>query len=460
MGQFVKAFVASIVQFVLPWLFAAWLFRLSFSLPLPLAGWVLGLAAVVVGFLLAADAKPCLERFYRNKEPEKTPISQAARPDLKLHGDLWLLGLYAILGLTLVMSYVLAASYLRTHPRIGPVSWVQLFRAAADSLGDTPSSAANQVALAAALVASLAGVIAYLTARSFIFPDKGPVLRGRQVASVKEARRELSRLHEPGEPEIAWGGLGLPWSSGPRHFLAAGMTGSGKTNLLLQFMASVLIWIGRKPDQRALVYDPKTELLSFLYGLGLGPKVRVLHPLDIRSSAWDLAADVTSPTTAQQMAAVLIPEEKESKNPYFAMAAQQLLAGVFTVLLKTAPGKWDLRDVSSWSGANFFGRPWSAAPPPHRSTRSSLSRPVSLSSSYLFLLPFGTSMITGTRVANCSRTPAASRTRRPNTNSGSPVPSSQNGTRGPTGSATVASIAERSFARGNAGACEFRAFHA
>jgi type IV secretory pathway TraG/TraD family ATPase VirD4 len=123
------------------------------------------------------------------------------------------------------------------------------------------------------------------------------------------------------------------------------MTGSGKTNLLLQFMASVLVWIGRKPDQRAVVYDPKTELLSFLYGLGLGPKVRVLHPLDIRSSAWDLAADVTSPTTAQQMAAVLIPDEKESKNPYFAMAAQQLLAGVFTFLLKTAPGNWDLRDV-------------------------------------------------------------------------------------------------------------------
>jgi type IV secretory pathway TraG/TraD family ATPase VirD4 len=45
------------------------------------------------------------------------------------------------------------------------------------------------------------------------------------------------------------------------------------------------------------------------------------------------------------MAAVLIPEDRESKNPYFSMAAQQLLAGVFAFLMKTAPGRWDLRDV-------------------------------------------------------------------------------------------------------------------
>jgi type IV secretory pathway TraG/TraD family ATPase VirD4 len=110
-------------------------------------------------------------------------------------------------------------------------------------------------------------------------------------------------------------------------------------------MASVLVWIGRKPDQRALVYDPKTELFSFLYGLNLGSKVRILHPLDKRGCAWDLAADVTSPTTAQQMAAILIPEDKESKQPFFAMASQQLLAGVFTFLMRATPGKWDLRDV-------------------------------------------------------------------------------------------------------------------
>jgi hypothetical protein len=346
MERLVKGFVASVARFILPWLFVTWLFWASASLPLPSPAWLLLLVLALAGFWLTADAKLCLERFYRNKEPEKTPISHVARPDLKLHGLLMLLALYAMQAFFITCGYAFGASYLRNHPRIGPISWVSLFRCAADILGGgTPSSAANQIALAATVLTAIVGIISHMVIRSLLFPDKGPTLRGRQVGSAKEARRGLAPYREPQEPEIAWGGLTLPWSAGVRHFLAAGMTGSGKTNLLLQFMASVLAWIGRKPDQRALVYDPKTELLSFLYGLGLGPKVRILHPLDVRGSAWDLAADVTNPTTAQQMAAVLIPEDKESKNPYFSMAAQQLLAGVFTFLMKTAPGKWDLRDV-------------------------------------------------------------------------------------------------------------------
>ena len=198
---------------------------------------------------------------------------------------------------------------------------------------------------AAAVVASGLGFLGYLGGRWFLFHERSAILRGRRVKGHRDARKALSSYREPAEPEITWGGVGLPWSSGPRHFLAAGMTGSGKTNLLLQFMASVLVWIGKKPDQRALVYDPKTELFSFLYGLGLEPKVRILHPLDRRGCAWDLAADVTSPTTAQQMAAVLIPEDKDSKQPFFTMAAQQLLAGAFIFLMKSAPGNWDLRDA-------------------------------------------------------------------------------------------------------------------
>src|SRR5262249_5846345 len=123
------------------------------------------------------------------------------------------------------------------------------------------------------------------------------------------------------------------------------MTGCGKTNLLLQFMASVLVWIGKKPDQRALVYDPKTELVSFLHGLGLGERLRILHPFDTRGCAWDLSADVDTPSAAEQVASILIPEDKQSNNPFFSRAAGQLLAGVFTFLMKQAPGRWDLRDA-------------------------------------------------------------------------------------------------------------------
>lgn len=328
MLQLLKAIVAAVGRFVLPWLFAGWLFWTTTVLPLSWPLWVSVGVALVVGYLLQKDAKSVLEKFCRFDEAVVTPGIKVSRPEAKLRGLDRLLELHLILAAGLSVGFLAATRF---------------FDARFVPTGSGETGDARMIA--AVVVSSVLGYVAYLCGRHLLFRQTSSVLRGRRVKDQKDARKELARHREPGEPEIAWGGVGLPWSSGPRHFLAAGMTGSGKTNLLLQFMASVLVWIGRKPDQRALVYDPKTELLGFLHGLGLGPKVRVLHPLDIRGCAWNLAADITSATAAQQVAAVLIPEEKESKNPYFSIAAQQLLAGVFTFLTKAAPGKWDLRDA-------------------------------------------------------------------------------------------------------------------
>lgn len=340
-----KASAVSAACFLLPWLLAAWLYWRSYSLPFHWPDTTRLFVAALIGYLLFQDREKCLERFYRKNDPEKAPKSQAADPDLKLRGLYRLLTLYVVLAITWTAGHAVGASYFRSHSHIGPIAWVSISRILSGLLGDTPSSAENDLSVAAAMLGMVLAGIAYAAGRAYFFPYNGPVLRGRRVRSGKEARRELSRYLKPGEPEIAWGGLKLPWKAATQHFLAAGTTGSGKTNLLFQFMASVLVWIGRRPDERAIVYDPKTELLSFLYGLGLGQKVKILHPLDVRSSAWDLAADVTSPAAAQQMAAVLIPEEKESKHPFFSIASQQLLAGAFTFLMKAAPGNWDLRDA-------------------------------------------------------------------------------------------------------------------
>ncbi len=329
MAPILQAAAAAAGRFVLPWLFAAWAYWQLSMLALPWDSWVpLALAALLI-YLLQRDAKPLLERFCRFDEAEPTP-DKGYKPDVKLRGLDRLLSVYLIAVLAWYVAFLVGTHVLRANAIVAKARGADAERA---------------ITCWGLVVASGLAFVAYLGGRWFFFHQRSSILRGRRVKGHKDARKALSRYREPAEPEIAWGGIGLPWSSGPRHFLAAGMTGSGKTNLLLQFMASVLVWIGKKPDQRALVYDPKTELFSFLYGLGLEPKVRILHPLDRRGCAWDLAADVTSPTTAQQMAAVLIPEDKDSKQPFFTMAAQQLLAGAFIFLMKSAPGNWDLRDA-------------------------------------------------------------------------------------------------------------------
>jgi hypothetical protein len=273
-------------------------------------------------------------------------VGEDLRLEAELQGLLKLFALYLLVAIAMCGSGVVAATYLRTHSCIGPFGWAPFVRDVAEYLGDTTSQTKNLVALVAATVASVLGFLVYTFARVSLFPKKPPgYRRGREVRNVQQAKDRLQAHREPNEPVIMWGGLGLPWSAGVRHFLAAGMTGCGKSNLLMSFMASVLIWIGKKRDQRALIYDPKTELVSFLHGLGLGDRVRILHPFDARGCPWDLATDVDSPSAAQQVAMILIPEDKQSKNPFFSRAAGQLLAGVFTFLMKQARGSWDLRDV-------------------------------------------------------------------------------------------------------------------
>jgi hypothetical protein len=346
MTKFLRSGLEQAASFALPLLFAAWLFWGSGFLPLPWPGFVSGILAFIVWYVVFPDASKCLSRFRESREPKETACGAETSLEVELEGVLKLVLLYLVTAIAIAGTAGLSMQYLRANPRIGPLSWVPPFRKVCDYLVDGVSQPANHAALAALCLASLAGALAYSFARAALFPEKNTThRRGRKVGTVDDAREALKPHRRPNEPEITWGGLGLPWSAGPRHFLAAGMTGSGKTNLLLQFMASVLVWIGKKPDQRALIYDPKTELVSFLHGLGLGERVRILHPFDARGCPWDLAADIEDLSAAQEVASILIPEDKTSKNPFFSRAAGQLLAGVFTFLMKQAPGNWSLRDA-------------------------------------------------------------------------------------------------------------------
>lgn len=96
---------------------------------------------------------------------------------------------------------------------------------------------------------------------------------------------------------------------------------------------------------RALIYDAKLEALPILAGLNLRVPFVSLNPFDKRSAAWDMAADITEPATAKQIASILIPEEKNATQPFFADASRQLLEGVMTAFMIRQPGKWTFRDV-------------------------------------------------------------------------------------------------------------------
>jgi len=142
-----------------------------------------------------------------------------------------------------------------------------------------------------------------------------------------------------------WGTLEIPASCGPEHFIMIGAPGSGKTTLLQLTLQSVLPHIRNGSNRRAVVYDPKREIYPTLLGMGV-PEDRIIisNPFDLRSSAWDIAADVTAPATALEIATILVPSRSEIQ-PFFPDAARGLLGGVMECLLLVAPRKWTFRDV-------------------------------------------------------------------------------------------------------------------
>jgi type IV secretory pathway TraG/TraD family ATPase VirD4 len=108
---------------------------------------------------------------------------------------------------------------------------------------------------------------------------------------------------------------------------------------MLSYLLPMLDYDRRWREERA-PKDPELPPAGWLPGC-----IKVLNPFDRRGAAWDMAADVTAPATAQQIAAILIPVEKNSSQPFFANAARHLLYGVLLAFIGLAPGQWTFRDV-------------------------------------------------------------------------------------------------------------------
>lgn len=194
--------------------------------------------------------------------------------------------------------------------------------------------------MAAGLVlAALAGGL-FVWAISYLRRPRRRVQRGRRLVGIREVER---RSRQGGSP-VTWGGVRLAEGAETGHFLVAGTTGSGKTLILSRLIREALSVSEAGSDTRALVYDAKSDVLAELRRLELRLPVVSLNPFDACGAQWNMAADVTSPASALQVAAILIPEEVASSNRYFSDAARDLLTGA--MLSFVAQGaQWTLRDL-------------------------------------------------------------------------------------------------------------------
>src|SRR5262245_4147632 len=168
--------------------------------------------------------------------------------------------------------------------------------------------------------------------------------RGTKVLALAEADLAARRALPAGDQGVFFGGTFIAHSVLRLGVLMCGAIGSGKS-LIFQMLMKQLLPSVSKSDTRAVIYDAKRDVNHYLDSLGLGDRVVLLNPMDARCTPWDIARDINDGESAEALAEILVPPDKEAKDKYFDDAARALLEGVVLALIKARPLRWTLRDV-------------------------------------------------------------------------------------------------------------------
>lgn len=172
------------------------------------------------------------------------------------------------------------------------------------------------------------------------------MLRGQELMT-SPPDEILRHMKETRQFEYAfiWGGMGQPMSYATKNNVVVGTVGSGKTLTINMFMRSVFKDTLQYGSQRGIIFDPKGENLSILYGCVPERKVIIMNPFDQRCVAWDMAKDITNPQSASALANILVPMGPNEKDRYWRDTVVRLMTGVVIALNFLAPRNWELRDI-------------------------------------------------------------------------------------------------------------------
>ncbi len=158
-------------------------------------------------------------------------------------------------------------------------------------------------------------------------------VRGAELVTAAQLRRRIRPLHRraleslPGtkrDRAYRLASIPFPTRSETQHTIVSGTTGSGKTVLISDLVAQV-----REKGERCVIYD---KMGSYTRTFFDPARDVLLNPLDARAPRWSPFLEARNARDFDMMAAALIPQQRDSADPFWVTAARQLFANGAAVL--------------------------------------------------------------------------------------------------------------------------------
>lgn len=142
--------------------------------------------------------------------------------------------------------------------------------------------------------------------------------RGMQLLSQKQIS-----LYTKNKPHVlSIGNINIPTDTECKHILVFGVSGSGKSVLLSQFLNQINTYSQKYNDKRHyIITDVKPEFV----GKFVKPDDYIFCPFDKRSISWSIFNDIDDISDYDTFASILF-EQEGAKDPFWGLAAGAIFA--------------------------------------------------------------------------------------------------------------------------------------
>ena len=158
-------------------------------------------------------------------------------------------------------------------------------------------------------------------------------IRGAEMVTAGELRRRVQPPHHRALAKLPGGkrlrpysiaGIPYPERTETQHTIVSGTTGSGKTVLISDLVSQI-----RAKGERCVIYD---KMGSYTRSFFDKDRDVLMNPLDARAPRWSPFYEAGNPRDFDMMAAALIPQQKDTVDPFWVTAARQLFSNGAGVL--------------------------------------------------------------------------------------------------------------------------------